>query len=255
MPLPRRAARTPPELAEGGGRARQHHRAGADPLQPLGDHQLPFLQPIGHNRSRRGRLAEANAPDLRLVLRIDDVDVIALLIGQHRGPWNGQDRDRLDPFEQHRHELAVAQFPQTAPTGPHPGQQRVGDDPAQCNRVGILGDSRRHIVEMAHLPVDFPGRQAQPDLDGAEPAPRRVAVAQLEPGAQRDGKDHIHRVLADEQRQCPARRRYDIALGHRGGADPTVDRGADFGVAEVDLGLFELGLGRGDLRRQRALGG
>jgi len=55
-------------------------------------------------------LAELDAPLLCLVLRIDDIDVIALLIGQHRGARDGENGNRLDAFDQHAHELAVEQF-------------------------------------------------------------------------------------------------------------------------------------------------
>ena len=93
-----------------GSRAGRHDLAGADTLQPLADDQLSFLEPIAHHGRGRRRLAELDAPLLRLVLRIDDIDVIALLIGQHRGARNGENRDRLHALLQHGHELAVEQF-------------------------------------------------------------------------------------------------------------------------------------------------
>ena len=78
---------------------------------------LAFLEAADHDGGRRGRLAELDAPHLRLVLRIDDIDVIALLIGQHRGARDREDRDRLHAFEHHGHEFAVGQFARTGSAG------------------------------------------------------------------------------------------------------------------------------------------
>ena len=45
-----------------------------------------------------------------LVLRIDHVDVIALLISQHRSARNCKHRDRMHAFEHHGDEFSVGQF-------------------------------------------------------------------------------------------------------------------------------------------------
>ena len=83
----------------------------------------------------------------------------------------------------------------------------------------------------------------------------RIAAAQVERGALRHREQHVHRVLADDRRQRAAGRRDDIAFGDRGAADLAVDRRADLGVAEVDLGGLQLRLRAGDLRRKGALRG
>src|ERR1700744_3125449 len=56
------------------------HQARASPLDPFGDDRLAFLQTSGNRGGRRRGLAKGDAADLRLVVRTDDVDVVALLV-------------------------------------------------------------------------------------------------------------------------------------------------------------------------------
>ena len=131
----------------------------------------PSFSPLRHDGGGGRRLAELNAPTLRLVLRIDNVDVIALLVGQHRGARDGENVDRLHALEQHGHEFAVGQLARAGLPGVSClGNSGLGTTPRTRNRVGVFGDRRRHIVELAFLPVDPPVRQAQLDHDRAEPA-------------------------------------------------------------------------------------
>ncbi len=52
----------------------------------------------------------------------------------------------------------------------------------------------------------------------------------------------IDRILADDGRERAGRGTDQIADGEIGDADAAVDRRADLGIAEIDLGLFEQGL-------------
>jgi hypothetical protein len=81
-----------------------------------------------------------------------------------------------------------------------------------------------------------------------------IAIAQIENGALRNREYHVHGVLADEGCQSTAGRRDHIALGNADAADLTVDRSADFGIAEIDLSGLELILSALDLCRQGAFG-
>src|SRR3984957_12108348 len=66
------------------GRAGADLDAGPDALDPLGDHHLALLQPAGdHGRGGR-RLAQLDPPLLHLVVGADNIDVVPLLVGQHR---------------------------------------------------------------------------------------------------------------------------------------------------------------------------
>ncbi len=106
------------------------------------------------------------------------------------------------------------------------------------------------------LPVwPYSGAVRQTDRhDGADkPAARGKALAQAEHGADRDGKDHVHRVLAHDRGENAGGRRDDVAHGQRRAADLAVDRRADLGVVEIDLRLLQRRLGAFDLRLKRLL--
>src|SRR6516165_9527039 len=72
----------------------------ADTLHALGNNQLAFVEAARHDRRLRCRLAEMDAPHLRPVLPIDDIDVVALLVRQDRRARDAEHRDRLHPFQQ-----------------------------------------------------------------------------------------------------------------------------------------------------------
>src|SRR6266851_3379564 len=65
----------------------------AHALDALDDDALAFAEPAGHRRQRRRRLAELDAALLRLVVAVDDVDVVAHLVGEYRG---ARHRQRLE---------------------------------------------------------------------------------------------------------------------------------------------------------------
>src|SRR5579863_4750236 len=81
-----------------------------DTLQTLADDQLALAKPVGYHGGGWRRLALLNAPGLNLVLRIDHVDIVALLIRQHGRARNGQNRDRLHTLEENCHEFSVEQL-------------------------------------------------------------------------------------------------------------------------------------------------
>ena len=151
-----------PPAAEGGGLAGPGETTslGTDALHALGNDQLPFLEPARHDRRRGRRLAEMDAPDLRPILLIDDVDIVALLVGQHRGARDRQYRDRLHAFEQYGDEFLVRELSKSRLSGLCGDQHRVRDHAAQGDRVGVLVDGRRDVIELADLLIDLPGSAA-----------------------------------------------------------------------------------------------
>ena len=158
----RRGAASPAVSAGGGVAGRGRDRlARADPLQPLADDQSrlpssPLMMTAVDGVDWPSWMRRTS----RLVLRIDDIDIVALLVGQHRGARDREHRDRLHAFEHHGDEFAVGQLARTpAPGLGMPGSTRVRDDAAQGERVGVFGDRRRHIVELA-CPVRRCGRPA-----------------------------------------------------------------------------------------------
>ena len=95
-------------------------------------------------------------------------------------------------------------------------------------------------------------REPQADIDLDQPA--ALLAARLADGlevAHAHRKQHIDRILADDGRQHAACRIDEIADGEGGAADAAVDRRADVGVVEIELGLLERRLQLHDL----ALGG
>jgi Aldehyde dehydrogenase family len=62
-------------------------------------------------------------------------------------------------------------------------------------------------------------------------------------------------ILTNKRSQRPAGRRHHIALGDCGCANLSVNKGANFGVAEIDFCRLQLRFCSGNLRRQGALGG
>jgi len=93
-----------PPAAAGGGLAR------ADPLHSFGNDQLTFVEAAGHDRPLRRRLAEMDAPYLRPVLPVDDVDVVPLLVGQDRRARDAKHRDRLHPFQQYSDKFLIREL-------------------------------------------------------------------------------------------------------------------------------------------------
>ena len=69
----------------------------------------PAVRPLRDHRGVGGRLAEHDAARLRLVVGVHHVDVVALLVGQHRAARDAERLDRLDPLQQGGDELAVDQ--------------------------------------------------------------------------------------------------------------------------------------------------
>ena len=134
-------------------RAGRYRLTGPDALQPLAYDELSLFEAVGYNRSRRRRLPKLYTTDLGLVLRIQYVDVISLLVGQHRGTRDGQNRDRLHPFKAHGHEFAVDQLPRTRLPGRGAEKYRVGDDATEGERVRGFGHGGGDVVELGVVPV------------------------------------------------------------------------------------------------------
>ena len=76
---------------------------------------------------------------------------------------------------------------------------------------------------------------------------RSVLLLHLQELALADREGHIHRVPADDHGQRAAVRADDVALGQLGAADLAGDRRGDLGVAEVDVGGLQVGIGDDDL--------
>ena len=84
----------------------------------------PSVSPRHYDGRVGRRLAELDAALLRPVLAIHDIDVVALLVGQHRGAGHAESQHRLDALDQHGDELSVGQRRfATSPgrSGPHFG--------------------------------------------------------------------------------------------------------------------------------------
>src|ERR1700733_3644078 len=71
-------------------------------LDALEHDRFAFLEASHDDRGGRGRLAELDAALLDVVLAVDDIDVVALLIGQYRGTRDRQRFHRLSAFDQRR---------------------------------------------------------------------------------------------------------------------------------------------------------
>ena len=72
------------------------------PLNSLHHDLLARLQPLGHARDLGCRLSQFHPALLGDVLVVDDEHVVALLVGQDRGPRNSQHLERLDGLEARR---------------------------------------------------------------------------------------------------------------------------------------------------------
>ena len=140
--------------------------------------------------------------------------------------------DRLAPSTRPRR---TRRPPVRRRAGLAPGDRRVGDAGPQHERVGAGGDRGIDIVEPAGLAVEAALRQSEPDLDRIEPALVGIMVAQVQHRADRDRKQHVHRVLADDGDQRAGAGADHVAHGQRGAADLAGDRRVDLGVVQVDL--------------------
>src|SRR6185312_9144609 len=202
---------------------------------PLADNKLAFLQSVRYDRDRRRRLTLLNAADLRLVLVIDNVDIVALLVRQHGSARDRQNLDRLHPPQQHGYKFAVGQLTRARLPRFHAREERVRNDTTQGNCVGVFGDRWRHIVEVAFRAVDPAVGKAQLYQDCAVAALAGVAGPQIEPCAQRNWEQHVHRILTDDVGQDPGCRRDDVAFSDLRRANLTVNGSADLGIGEIDL--------------------
>src|SRR5208283_4648345 len=93
------------------GRAGVHFNAGADALDAIGDNHLAFRQAAGDYGGGGCGLPQLNAALFDLLILTNYIDVIALLIRQHRFARNAQGHHRLNAFDQHVDEGAIDQGP------------------------------------------------------------------------------------------------------------------------------------------------
>ena len=194
-------------------------------------------------------MPELDAALLDFVVGIDDVHVVALLVRQHRPARNAECHHRLDAFDQNGDETAIDQRTVHGLAGFGGTARRVGDARAQQDGVGVGRHGRVDIVDLAGLVVDRAVRQAQLHRHRAHAALVGVALFQVFAGARGNGKQHIHRVLADDIHQRAGGRRDHVADRDRGPADLAGDGGPDLGISQVDLGDAQLRLRRHHLRR------
>ena len=92
---------------------------------------------------RRRRLAELDAALLHLVVLADDEDVVALLVGQHRGARHRQRLGRLDVLQQRRSPARRRPAHGRLPCA------RIGHCAAQHHGVGVAGHRVVDEVELA----------------------------------------------------------------------------------------------------------
>src|SRR5439155_20733997 len=118
------------------GGAGYHLYAGSDPLDAVPDHHFAFAETRHDDRRRWCGLAEPDTPLLHLVLAVDDVDVLALLVRQHRRTRDAQSHHWLNAFDQHCDEFAIDQLSVHWNTGLDRFASRVGNCAPQQDRVG-----------------------------------------------------------------------------------------------------------------------
>lgn len=137
-----------------------------DALQALDDNVIALTYSADHRGDRRCRLAKLNAPLLGFVVGADHIEVVALLVRQHRGARHRKHFDRLHTFEQNGDEFAVIELANIASCLRLIREKRIGDFAAQRDRVGIGCDRIADEVELAGLCVGPPVRQPDTDDDG-----------------------------------------------------------------------------------------
>ena len=187
-------------------------------------------------------LAELDAPDHGLAV-VDDEDVDALLVGDQRGLRDHHLFHRRAAFEDHPHQLAVDQR-----------ALRIGDGGAQGHAVGAAIDGHVDEVDFADLVVQWSRRKTCSftlmvvDIG-------LLVLAGLQHVGLAHRKGHIHRVLADDERQRPGVGADHIAFGDVGAADLSGDGRVDVGVAEIDVRGVQIGLVGQDLALGLLVGG
>src|SRR5262249_26348723 len=218
-------------------RGRAHRRARTNGLEALDDDQLAARKSLLDDGVGAGLAADLDAFDRRLPV-LDHEDVDALLIGDqrrlgHHDLFRGGAR-----FDGDTHQLPVDER-----------AGRVGKGGADEHRIGGAIDAHVDEIDPTCLVVKRVVGEPQPHIDPGD-VDLVAAFARAQEIALAHGKADVHRVLADDRRQNPALRTYDVALGHVGLADLAGDRRVDFGVAEVDLRRGEIRL----VGHDRALG-
>ena len=197
----------------------------------------PSRTPGGHDDVGAEVGAGLHAPLLDLVLIGDDQRVVAGLVDLQRRLRDHQARLLLALVDDGGHELAVDEV-----------ALGIGDDGPHDQRIRLLLDLRIGEVPDAGMGIVLSIREPQADIDLDQPA--ALLAARLADGlevAHAHRKQHIDRVLADDGRQYAACRIDEIADGEGGAADAAVDRRADVGVIEIELGLLERRLHLHDL--------
>src|SRR3984885_14757121 len=224
---------------------RRHDLAGVHFLNAVGDDELTLLQPLGDFDILAVVGAGGNAPLLHFLGIVDDQHVMAGLIEQHGSLRHQQRVTRLaalddDADDAARDELAI----------------RIRQLRARGDGIGV--GLNLNVEKIRHAGMRINAAVGQPDVNGhmrvlvsgrCDPAPifDDIGFARLE--------DDVDRILADDGREYPGRRTDQIADRVVGNTDAAVDRRIDFGVAEIDLGLFEQRLRLQYVSLRRLFGG
>ncbi len=195
----------------------------------------PGFRPLSTPASVGGAWPSCTRRLLHFVLRIDGIDVVAALVGQHRGARHGQQLHRFHALYQDGDEFAVYQLARRRVADLAVVERRIGNGATQHDCIGAGGHCVVDEIQLAGLAVEAAVRQADLYLLGVESTLVGIVLAQLQRGAQRHREHDIHRVLADDRRQHAGAGGNHVAGGDRGTADLAADRRADFRIAKVDL--------------------
>ena len=136
---------------------------------------------------------------------------------------------RLADLGDHGDELAV-----------HENAVGIGEHRANLHGVGSLVD--RHIDEIDLAGMRVSAAVGKPDVDDRVHRIGLPLLADLEHLALRDGEGHVDGVLPDDGRQRAGRGSDEVADRNRCPSDPTRQRSANFGVAELQLRLLQRSL-------------
>ncbi|KIU53720.1 hypothetical protein QU42_03415 [Bradyrhizobium sp. UASWS1016] len=169
----------------------------------------------------------------------DDINKIALLIGQHGGARDSDYVAGLYRLQYDTHQFVVHQF-----ASPPTGQGGVRYNGAQDDRVGVAGHVDIDEVELADLTVKTSVRKPQADTNSVGTAVRGKSLTQFEKPRYRDRKTDVDRILAYDGREGTRRGPHDVTNGEGGTSDATIDRGTNFSITKTDLGLTQLRLRR-----------
>src|ERR1700716_755643 len=206
-------------------------------LDAVDDHVFALAHAGGHHDVGAEVGAGLHAPLLDLVLIGDDQPVIAGPVDLQRRLRDHQARLLLSFLDYRGYELAVDQV-----------SLGIGDDGPHHQRVGLLIDLRIGEIPDAGMRIVLSVRESNADIDLGQPA--ALLAPRLADGlevAHAHREQHIDRVLADDGRQHTACRVDEIAHGESGAADAAVDRRANVGVVEIELGLLQRRLQLHDL--------